>query len=299
MYFNNREVIMSSLITSKSTTEKKVLQMFKKWPWLLVATIMLFLSACGDDGSSNPVVSTGDSSSAISQNPATNPSSSGITLPVSSSVVTSSSSQQPVSSGTSDNVELYLPGFGGQVSTGGYFYGDGQTGDGARNTFTCGSTSYEGGDDQPAEWTSCESADGLTIGFDVSTGEDGDGAVWGYGLVGFDFEEQVAGTSDANKTPYDITSYGGICVEYMSDATFKALLKTTGDQAGDAYGVNLLPSSTFTKKDVAFAGSDFSKAAWSGEWLFDPTLATGVQFKVEKAGESSITLKSISLGSCQ
>lgn len=290
---------MFGRITSKSTTEKKFVQAFKKWPWLLVASFMLFFSACGDDGSSNPVVSTGDSSSAVSPGPGTSSSSSGITLPVSSSVVASSSSEQPVSSQTSENVALYLPGFGGQVSTGGYFYGDGQTGDDVRNAFTCGSTSYEGGDDQPTEWTACESADGLTIGFDVNTGEDGDGAVWGYGLVGFDFEEQVAGTSDANKTPYDITSYGGICVEYKSDATFKALIKTTGDQAGDAYGVNLLPASTFTKKDVAFAASDFGKAAWSGEWLFDPTLATGVQFKVEKAGESSITLKNVSLGSCQ
>jgi len=193
---------------------------------------------------------------------------------------------------------IYSAGLGGSVTTGGWWYANAESGDGSGNDYTCnGDASTWGGlgsDDKPTDFAaSCETASGMDVTFDIVHSSDGANS-WGYGLIGFDFVEQAAGTADANKEPYDITTAGPLCVTYTSTAAMSILVKTTDDKDGDAYGVKVVPSASPTEECASWG--DLGKAAWSADWTFNPANATGLQFKVEKEGSVTVQISKVTLG---
>jgi hypothetical protein len=187
---------------------------------------------------------------------------------------------------------VYTVGLGGQVATGGWWYGQGQKGDGTANTFSCSGNVYDGLTEQPADWGSeCETANGQEVTFEIAKSADANGDIWGFALIGFDFNENPAGTPDNLKLTYDVSEETGICVTYTSPAATWVLVKTTDDMDGDAYGFRLMPATSQTQ--VCKTWAELTKQAWSSPWTFNPVKTTGVQFKVETAGTHTVSVSEV------
>jgi hypothetical protein len=197
--------------------------------------------------------------------------------------------------GTAMAQTVYTVGLGGQVGTGGWWYGNAQKGDNTPNTFSCSGNVYDGMTEQPADWGSeCETANGQEVTFNIEMGTDAQGYDWGYALIGFDFNENPAGTPDNMKLTYDVTSAGGVCVTYTSPAATWALVKSTDDMDGDAYGFRLMPATSAT--EVCKTWAELTKQSWSSPWTFNPANATGMQFKIETAGSHTLVISDVTLG---
>jgi hypothetical protein len=250
---------------------------------------LLFLFACSDDPAS--VADEQLSSATVLSSTAE--------VSMSSSVAenTTPSSVSDLSSAGETNgadVTVYTIALGGQVATGGWWYGNAQKGDGTANSFSCGENVYDGLTEQPADWgAECETANGQEIGFQIEFGTDGQGYDWGYALVGFDFVENHTDTPDNMKEVYDLSSFAGVCVTYTSPVALSILLKTTDDMDGDAYGALGMPATEAT--EICKSWGELNKQSWSQDWVLNPANATGMQFKIEREGEHLLTISDVHL----
>jgi len=254
---------------------------------LLIGT--LHFTSCSNLDSTDPADVQGVDWADVEQ------SSSGVAPVLSSSAVVSSS-ESISSSGTSvstipEGAFLIYDAatMGDTLATGGGLQIEGEQGDESFNYYTCNGV-RSSTDTQPGNFAYlCIDNQVVDILFEIEYSSDGENN-WGYAQVIADF---LPGQLDvpSNKQAYDLSAYSGVCVTYNSTAPLFFQINTTLDRDGDSYKATLPANSSLQKSCTSF--SSFEKEAWSFDFDFNLSEATGITLTIDESGEYRLRFSEI------